>query len=106
MKIQLYIGLSNTMYSNVSSRKKDKPTNQREIINFFTKIGDDAPVSVLPKPMKEESSINFDAIQTQYDDTNTNISRTASTSSSSSSNYDHHTLSLSEYSSTMSLDST
>lgn len=76
------------MHSNVSYRKKIKPTQQGDIIKFFTRIDDDSPVSALPKPIKEESSINFDTIQYDESKADTSTSSTATTSSSSISN--HH----------------
>lgn len=57
------------MDSNISDRRKLKPKNQCEIKKFFTKVGDSSSPGILPMPIKEESSINFDTIQ--YNETTT-----------------------------------
>lgn len=92
------------MDSNISGRRKLKPNNQCEINKFFTKVGDSSSPGILPMPIKEESSINFDAIQ--YNETTTwtaigatslrsnSIATTETSSCSSGSNASNSSLQL------------
>lgn len=71
------------MDSNIPARRKLKPTNQCEIMKFFTKVGDSSSPGIIPMPIKEESSINFDTIQYEEKTTYTAIDTSSLRSNSS-----------------------
>lgn len=68
----------NFSHFTIKPKRMRRATNQADIVQFFTKSADESPLDlcILPKPMKEESGIDF----TIYDGANSgSASNTTST---------------------------